>query len=141
MELFMVGRQKKLALFSDNRVQHKGHARLKRIADLIKHEISLLLVHRTKDPRLLNVSIVEVRVSRDLRHARIFYSVLGDERKVREAKQGLLSARGFIRSHLAETLDLRVTPELVFERDLSLVRQQEMEELFKELAGERPTTD
>jgi ribosome-binding factor A len=103
---------------------------------MIQHEISLLLLARIKDPRLINVSIIQVIVTKDLRQARIFYSVYGDEQKATAAEQGLSSARGFIRKHLADHLGLRVTPELVFKRDLSLIRQEEMERLFKELHSE-----
>ena len=80
-------------------------------------------------------------VTKDLRQAKIFYSIFGDERKVREAAAGMASAKGFIRKHLARTLNLRTTPELTFERDLSLVRQEEMERLFKELHSEDEATD
>ena len=119
----------------------KGAKRVQRVADMIQHEIGLLLVTRLKDPRLAHVSILQVTVTKDLRQAKIFYSIFGDERKVREAAAGMASAKGFIRKHLARTLNLRTTPELTFERDLSLVRQEEMERLFKELHSEDEATD
>ena len=108
---------------------------------MIQHEIGLLLVTRLKDPRLAHVSILQVTVTKDLRQAKIFYSIFGDEQKVREAAAGMASAKGFIRKHLARTLNLRTTPELTFERDLSLVRQEEMERLFRELHSEDEATD
>jgi ribosome-binding factor A len=117
-------------------IKPKGSRRIERVADMIQHEISLLLLGRIKDPRLINVSVIQVIVTKDLRRAKIFYSVYGDEQKATAAEQGLSSARGFIRKHLADHLGLRVTPELVFERDLSLIRQEEMERLFKELHSE-----
>ena len=107
--------------------------RTRRVADMIRNEIGLLLLRKVKDPRLTNVSIVGAEVTKDLRRALVFYSVLGDEEKARQAAEGLERARGFIRSHLARELGLRVTPELVFKRDLSLVHQEEMEMLLKEL--------
>ena len=107
--------------------------RTRRVADMIRNEIGLLLLRKVKDPRLTNVSIVGAEVTKDLRRALVFYSVLGDEDKARQAAEGLERARGFIRSHLARELGLRVTPELVFKRDLSLVHQEEMEMLLKEL--------
>lgn len=122
-------------------VPRKGSKRVQRVADMIQHEIGLLLVTRLKDPRLAHVSILQVTVTKDLRQAKIFYSIFGDERKVREAAAGMASAKGFIRKHLARTLNLRTTPELTFERDLSLVRQEEMERLFKELHSEDEATD
>ena len=110
-----------------------GPKRPKRVADMIKNEIALLLLRKVKDPRLTNVSITAAEVTADLRRAIVFYSVLGDEQKAKNAAAGLASARGFIRSHLAREMGLRVTPELVFKRDLSMARQQEMERLLKEL--------
>lgn len=110
-----------------------GPKRPKRVADMIKNEIALLLLRKVKDPRLTNVSIVSAEVTRDLRRALVFYSVLGDEQQIKNAAEGLARAKGFIRSHLARELGLRATPELVFKLDLSMARQQEMERLLKEL--------
>jgi ribosome-binding factor A len=110
-----------------------GAKRPKRVADMIKNEIALLLLRKVKDPRLKNVSITSAEVTADLRRAVVFYSVLGDEHQAKKAAAGLASARGFIRGHLAREMGLRVTPELVFKRDLSMVRQQEMERLLNEL--------
>ena len=110
-----------------------GNKRPKRVADMIKNEIALFLLRKVKDPRLTSVSIITAEVSKDLRRAVIYYSVLGDDRQVQKAAAGLDSAKGFIRSHLARELGLRVTPELVFKHDLSLARQEEMERLLKEL--------
>ncbi len=110
-----------------------GNKRPKRVADMIKNEVALLLLRKVKDPRLLNVSIVAVEVTRDLRKAVIYYSVLGDEQQVKNAAEGLTRAKGFIRSHLARELGMRATPELVFKLDLSMVYQQDMERLLKEI--------
>ena len=110
-----------------------GNKRPKRVADMIKNEIALLLLRKVKDPRLSNVSIMTAEVTRDLRRAIVYYSVLGDEKQIRKAAEGLDSAKGFIRSHLARELGMRITPELIFKHDLSLSRQEEMERLLKEL--------
>jgi len=100
---------------------------------MIRNEIGLLLLRKIKDPRLINVSIVAVEVTKDLRRAVVYYSVLGDDKQVEKAAEGLDRAKGFIRSHLARELGLRATPELVFKHDLSMARQEEMERLLKEL--------
>jgi len=110
-----------------------GNKRPKRVADMIKNEIALLLLSKVKDPRLINVTIVTAEVTRDLRRAVVYYSVLGDDKKVQEAAEGLDRAKGFIRSHLARELGLRATPELVFKHDLSMARQEAMERLLKEI--------
>ena len=110
-----------------------GNKRPKRVADMIKNEIALLLLRKVKDPRLTNVSIVTAEVTKDLRRAVVYYSVLGDDKQVRKAAEGLECAKGFIRSHLARELGMRATPELVFKHDLSMARQEEMERLLKEI--------
>jgi ribosome-binding factor A len=110
-----------------------SYKRPKRVADLIKNEIAMLLLQKVKDPRLVNVAIVSAEVTRDLRKAIIYYSVLGDEEKIKKAAAGLARAKGFMRSHLAKELGMRATPDLIFKHDLSMVHQQRMEELFKEI--------
>jgi ribosome-binding factor A len=110
-----------------------GYKRPKRVADMIKNEIALLLLSKVKDPRLAHVSIVTAEVTRDLRKAIVYYSVLGDEKQVKDAAEGLARAKGFIRSHLARELGMRAIPDLVFKLDLSMVHQQEMERLLKEI--------
>ncbi|MEN8232582.1 MAG: 30S ribosome-binding factor RbfA [Thermodesulfobacteriota bacterium] len=110
-----------------------GNKRPKRVADMIKNEIALLLLRKVKDPRLTSVSIVTVEVTRDLRKAIVYYSVLGDEQQIKNVAEGLARAKGFIRSHLARELGMRATPDLVFKLDLSMAHQQEMEMLLKEI--------
>lgn len=110
-----------------------GSKRPKRVADMIKNEIALLLLRKVKDPRLTAVSIVNAEVTRDLRRAIIYYSVLGDHSQVKKAAEGLDRAKGFFRSHLARELGMRATPELVFKRDLSMEHQEKMERLLKEI--------
>ena len=111
----------------------EGSKRPKRVADMIKNEIALLLLRKVKDPRLSSVSIVNAEVTKDLRRAIVYYSVLGDDKQVAKAAEGLERAKGFIRSHLARELGLRATPELVFKRDLSIEHQEKMERLLKEI--------
>ena len=107
--------------------------RPKRVADMIRSEIGLLLLRKVKDPRLTGVSIIRAEVTKDLRRALVFYSVLGDEAEIKKAAEGLEHAKGFIRSHLARELGMRTTPELVFKRDLSMEHQEHMERLLKEI--------
>lgn len=108
---------------------------------MIRSEIALLLVQKIKDPRLLHVSIVSVNMTKDLRLARVFYSVFGDDQKVKEAGDGLAKAKGFIRRHISQVMNLRVTPELEFKYDLSLVRQEEMERLLRTINSEDETVE
>lgn len=110
-----------------------------RVADAIKTEVAGLLLRKIKDPRLDGVSITRVEVSDDLGHARIFYSLLGNEPPENVAK-GLASAAGFIRSSLARVLEMRHVPALDFRQDLAALRQEEMERLLREIAEENDTS-
>ena len=106
-----------------------------RVADLIKVEVSGLLLRKLNDPRLTSRSrtITQVEVTADLRNATIFYSMLGDKSAAKEVEAGLSSAKGFMRSHLARVLDMKYVPDLRFKRDLTMVWQDEMEKLLSGL--------
>ncbi len=103
-----------------------------RVADNIKNEIAMLLLRKVKDPRLYNVTITGVKITPDLRRAQVMFSCSGGDAE--DVGSGLASARGFFRSHLARELGMRYVPDLEFVQDLSLERQFEMDELFREIA-------
>jgi ribosome-binding factor A len=107
--------------------------RLDRVNQLIKEEVSLLLQRELKDPRLGFVTVTEVETSKDLRTARIYVSVLGDETRWRDSLTALQSARGFIRNWLRHHLDLRVTPDPVFHADRSMEHAARIQELLRQL--------
>ena len=107
--------------------------RLDRVNQLIKEEISLVLQRELKDPRLGFITVTEVETANDLRLAKVFVSVLGDEAKWTSSLAALKSARGFIRHWLRGHLDLRVTPELDFRPDRSMVHGARIQELLKQL--------
>ncbi len=113
--------------------------RLDRVNQLIREEVSMLLQRELKDPRLGFVTVTEVEVSKDLRQAKIFVSVLGDEAKWTASLQALESARGFVRNWLRQHLDLRVTPELLFRPDRSMEHAARIQKLLRGLdeGGER----
>jgi len=111
--------------------------RAERVGDVIRNELSVLLLQRTRDPKLRDVSFSRVELSDDLRHAKIFYTVLGQTRKTARVQNSLEKAAGFMRSHLARTLNLRYTPELRFWYDEGADKVQEIENLLSELARQR----
>ncbi|HEV8640761.1 MAG TPA: 30S ribosome-binding factor RbfA [Methylomirabilota bacterium] len=111
--------------------------RLDRVNQLIREEISLLLQRELKDPRLGFVTITEVETTKDLRSAKVFVSVLGDDPQWASSLAALVHARGFIRNWLREHLELRVTPELDFRADRSLEHAARIQQLLKQLSGER----
>src|SRR5260370_2177797 len=94
--------------------------RLERVNQLIKEEISMLVQRQLKDPRLGFVTVTEVDTSPDLKHAKVYFSVLGPEEKCAASFKALESARGFVWSWLRRHLDLRTTPQLRFRPHRSL---------------------
>jgi ribosome-binding factor A len=111
--------------------------RLDRVNQLIREEISLLLQRELKDPGLGFVTVTEVETTKDLRSAKIFVSVLGDEQQWAASLTALTRARGFIWNWLREHLDLRTTPELEFRADRSMEHAARIQQLLKQLGGER----
>lgn len=101
----------------------KSYGRHERVAAAIRRELAALLQHELKDPRVKHATVTEVRVTPDLRSARVFISFLTDnEDEIKAAMQGLASSRGFLRSALAKRLQLRYMPELELRYD-SLLRE------------------
>jgi ribosome-binding factor A len=111
--------------------------RLDRVNQLIKEEISTLLQRELKDPRLGFVTVTEVETSKDLRSAKVFVSVLGDERQWMSSLAALASARGFVRNWLRQHLDLRITPEIDFRADRSMEHAAKIQSLLKQVQDPR----
>jgi len=109
-----------------------GH-RHERIAEEIHHEISVMVAGELKDPRIIGlVTVTEVRVSPDLKLARIFVSVLGSEEEHASTLKGLAAAAGFVRRELGVRLQMRRSPELLFIDDRSEEYKQRIDELLRE---------
>lgn len=111
--------------------------RADRVADVIRNELSVLLLQRVRDPNLSDVSITRVELSDDLRHAKIYYSSLQGSSSAKAIKKSLIKAKGFMRSHLAKKLNMRFTPELHFWFDETVEKVEEMEKILADLARER----
>ncbi len=107
--------------------------RADRVAVLIQEELSRVLLREVKDPRLHQVTITAVRVSLDLRYARVFFTGPGAKGGLVEELKGLRSAAGFLRGHLGRTLRLRYAPELTFEVDDSVERSLHIAALLKQV--------
>ena len=95
-------------------------SRLERITQTVKREISNIIHDELKDPRLGFVTITRLELTRDLRIAKVFYSVLGDEKQKNNTLSALKSAKGFIRCLIGERIRLRFVPELIFKEDNSI---------------------
>ena len=109
------------------------HKRSDRVADLILKELAEVLLRRVKDPRLADITLTDVKVSPDLRHAKVFYSLLGDDEKKAAASVGLESARGFVKRELGKRLHLRRLPDIEFNFDGSLEYGSHIDRLLDDL--------
>lgn len=105
-----------------------------RVADRVREEIADLLARRAEDPRLHGLTVTGVEVSADLRQAVVYVSALSGVEGSRGALAGLEHAKGFFRRTLADRLDLRIVPELVFRWDASLETGDRISRILDELA-------
>jgi ribosome-binding factor A len=116
--------------------------RKEQLAEVIAEELSDLIRTRMKDPRIGFASITDVELSGDLRHAKVFVSVLGTPEEQRATLQGLEHAAGFLRHELAQRLTIRYTPEVQFRLDESIARGARILHLIHEMeaqGGSAPT--
>lgn len=111
--------------------------RQEKLGELIAIELSDLLRTRVKDPRVGFASITHVQVSGDLRHAKIYVSVMGTQQEQAATIQALKHATGFLRSELASRITLRYMPELVFKLDTSIEQGTRILELIREIENEK----
>jgi ribosome-binding factor A len=109
------------------------YKRKDRVADLLKREIAQLIQTELKDPGLGFVTITGAKLSDDLKQARIFYSVLGDEDAKKRTASALKRASGFIQNEVGRNLRLRYTPEILFEFDGSVEYGAHIEELIEKI--------
>jgi len=112
--------------------------RTDRVGDALQELVADLLLREIKDPRVGLVTVTGVKISPDLRHARVFFSCLGDEQQRAQMLQGLSSAAGFVRSQVARRLKLRVAPQIVFEFDPSLEQAERVSRLLKDAMPHDP---
>ena len=111
--------------------------RLQRLGGLFQEELSELLLREVKDPRLTRmVSITSVVISADLRHARVYVSVMGSEEEKLSTLAGLTAAAPFLRRELNNRVSLRRIPELSFLRDDSLEQGSRVSDLLKQIADD-----
>lgn len=111
--------------------------RAARIADVIQQELAGLIRNELKDPRIGFVSIVKVDVSGDIRHAKVYVSVMGDESAQKETLKALQSASGFLRNEVGRALQIRYTPELHFALDESIAHGSRIAQLLVQIQGEQ----
>ncbi len=110
-----------------------GAGRMRRVDEAVRAVLSDAIAKDLKDPRVGFVTVTAVKTSPDLRHARVFVSVLGDERVRSESLEGLRSAHGFLQARLAAELRFKHTPMLEFEYDESVDRGMRISRLIEDV--------
>jgi ribosome-binding factor A len=107
-----------------------GDGRMRRVDEAVRAVLSEAIAKDLQDPRVGFVTVTGVKTSPDLRHARVYVSVLGDEQARSESLEGLRSAHGFLQGRLAGELPLKHTPTLTFEYDESIDRGMRISQLI-----------
>lgn len=107
-----------------------GH-RPERVGEAAREVIAEMLLREIKDPRIGMITLTTVEVSEDLRHAKVYFSCVGDESARQRSLSGLRSAAGFIKAQLTRRLKLRYAPELTFIFDSSLEIAERVSHLLK----------
>jgi ribosome-binding factor A len=113
-------------------------SRPERVGDLVRTELSQLLLRQVRDPGVARITITHVRMSKDLQQARVFYTGPDSETDRRETARALRRTLPYLRRLLAPRLKLRYVPELAFAYDDSAERQDRILQIFDKIAAERP---
>lgn len=110
--------------------------RVEKVQELIKQELSTMLIRDVKDPRVHGVTVTSVEVSGDLSYAKVYVSLFGTPKEQEEAWKGLNSCLGFFRSEIAKRISLRVAPILSFHKDTSMAYSSHIEELLHKIKAD-----
>jgi len=107
----------------------------KRLNELVRQYVTSLLGREINDPRVseAGITVTDVEVTPDMKYAKVFYSLIGDEAKKSEVAEGLRSAQGWVSHELGKRLRTRNTPHVLFEFDQSLEYGDKMSRLLDEL--------
>ncbi|MEA4973367.1 Ribosome-binding factor A [bioreactor metagenome] len=117
----------------------KNNNRMTRINDEIAKEMAQIIRGELKDPRIgVMTSVIRVETTQDLKFCKVFISVLGNDDEKANVMKGLKNAAGYIRHLLAERVNLRVTPELIFKLDDSVEYSIKMSKLIEEISSQPP---
>jgi ribosome-binding factor A len=115
--------------------------RLSKLSEQIKKEISNIIQNEIKDPRVpILTSVISIEVTKDLRYAKVFVSIFGDEEKKVKCIEGLKSASGYIRKEVGSRMNIRYIPELIFEIDRSIEYGMHIDKVIKEMKKNNDTS-
>lgn len=107
--------------------------RVEKLQELIKQEMSKMLLKEIKDPRIGFVTVTDVEMTSNLREAKIFVSILGGDDKIQESLEGLKSALGFIRREIGKRIRMRYVPKISFDLDTSLNYSEHIQKILFEI--------
>lgn len=119
----------------------RNNRRADRVGEAIREEIATFLTESAKDPRIVGfVTVTGVDVTQDLRHAKVFVSVMGSDAEKAATFEGLNSAASHLRSRVGRALRLRVAPEIQFREDESVARAARIESLLADIKSGSPAS-
>ena len=122
--------------FHSHAQQRARPPRSERVAELLRQEISQLMLMEMKDPRVRMASVSEVRLARDMKSARVMVSAVGEDRERHAVVSALRHAEGFLRSRIGERLEsLRTAPHLRFELDESIAYSVHVSSMLREIGA------
>ncbi|HEO64212.1 MAG TPA: 30S ribosome-binding factor RbfA [Candidatus Omnitrophica bacterium] len=116
-------------------------SRVDRVAQEIKKLVSEIMLFEVKDARIGFITVTHVKVTNDLKLAKVYYTVLGDDQQRKQAKDGLESAVKFIRQLVASRINMRFAPEIAFYFDDTLDRSIKVEEILDNIKNEDEDRD
>ena len=108
-----------------------------RVQDLLREEISLIIQRELHDPGLGFVTVVEVKMSEDLKTGKVYVSIFGDDEAQKDTLEALKRSKGYIKFLLGKRITLRYIPDLTFLLDDTIERAQRIEEIFRKEADEK----
>ena len=114
--------------------------RPERVQEALRQEISKIVTGEIKDPRIGFITITKVELTKDLRYAKVYFSVLGEAKDKALAMKGLNSAKGYIKGMIADRIKLRLVPEISFRIDESIEHTKEIYDLFESIKKKEPTS-
>ena len=112
-------------------------SRPERVGDQIRKELSELIARDVHDPGIGFLTVTHVKMTPDLQNARVYYTVIGDQKSRKDTERALERASGFLRRQIGQRLRLRTAPELAFFYDESIERQDRIEKIMLDLQAER----
>lgn len=113
-----------------------AHKRPERVGQMVQHLLGEIFARGMRDPRIGLVTITGVKMSADLREARVYWTVHGDLEQRQHTARGLENARGFLRREVGGELKLRLTPDLHFTYDEAIDRGERIEQLIRQVHDE-----